>query len=61
MDALSRTLTIADQIGIYAVDVTAKDDKSRSFYEHFGFTSLIDEPLHLFLSIKTAKSAFELL
>lgn len=58
MDAIFRITQAADAIGIHAIEVDAKDDRGRSFYEKYGFASLLDEPRHLFLSIRTAKRAF---
>lgn len=58
MDAIYRITQAADEVGIHAVEVDAKDAKARSFYEKYGFLSLLDNPLHMFLSIKTAKHAF---
>jgi predicted N-acetyltransferase YhbS len=51
-DAMRRTLQAADIAGIRAFAVHAKDDKARTFYEHFGFVPSPTDPLHLFLLIK---------
>ena len=58
MDGISRIVHAADEIGIHAVEVEAKDRKAHSFYEKYGFASLLDDPQHMFLSIKVAKRAF---
>ncbi len=58
MDGLSRILQAADQIGIHAVEVQAKDDSARAFYAKYGFVSLLDDDRHMFLSVKAAKRAF---
>jgi GNAT superfamily N-acetyltransferase len=49
IDALRRSVRISEQIGIRAVEVDAIDDAARSFYQKFGFRSLLDDPRHLFL------------
>ena len=49
VDALRRSLQIADQVGIRAVEVDALDESARNFYLKFGFRSLLDDPRHLFL------------
>jgi len=58
MDGLYRVLKAADQIGIHAVEVDAKDDNARSFYAKYGFVSLLDDDRHMFLSVRVAKRAF---
>lgn len=58
MDAVYRLLQAADEIGIYAVEVDAKDNAARSFYGEYGFASLLDDERHMFLSLKAAKLAF---
>ncbi len=49
VDALRRSMHIAEQVGIRAVEVDAVDDTARTFYLHFGFRSLKDDPRHLFM------------
>lgn len=55
IDALRRSLHVAEQLGIRAVEVDALDDQARDFYLHFGFRELLDGPRHLFLSLKTIR------
>lgn len=52
MDALNRALSVSAQIGIYAIDVIAKDEKAKSFYKKYGFTELLDNQMHLYLPLK---------
>lgn len=54
-DALKRAVTIADQLGIYAVEVYALTENAREFYLKFGFSELIDDRLHLYLTIKNIR------
>lgn len=49
VDALRRSLHIAEQVGLCAVEVDAIDEAAREFYLHFGLRSLKDDPRHLFL------------
>jgi GNAT superfamily N-acetyltransferase len=58
VDALRRAVGLADQLGLHAVEVDAKGDQARVFYERYGFISLADSPLHLFLPIETLRKAF---
>jgi len=52
LDALGRTLQVADVIGVRALAVHAKDDSAAAFYRHFGFTPSPTDPRHLFMMIK---------
>jgi GNAT superfamily N-acetyltransferase len=52
-DALKRSVTISKTLGAHAVRVDALDEEARAFYEHYGFISLLDNRLHLFLPIAT--------
>ena len=51
VDALRRTLYLAEQIGIRAIEVDALDQAARRFYLKFGFQPLLDNPHHLFLPL----------
>ena len=51
-DALTRAVSVADQLGIYAVEVYALNETAREFYLKFGFTELLDDRRHLYLTIK---------
>ncbi len=54
VDALVRAYrTSRGEIAAYAVYVEALDDSARSFYLHYGFTQLDDDPHHLFITMKT--------
>lgn len=57
LDALSRTLQVADVIGVRALAVHAKDDRAVSFYRHFGFTPSPTDARHLFMLIKDIRLA----
>ena len=55
LDALKRAVNIADQLGIYAVEVYALSESARTFYQKYGFVELSDDRLHLHLPLKTIK------
>ncbi|MDB5386691.1 MAG: acetyltransferase [Planctomycetaceae bacterium] len=55
LDALQRTLDLSSSLGIHAVEVDALDDRAAAFYRKYGFTPLLDEPLHLYLPISTVE------
>lgn len=58
MDAMRRSLDVSQALAINALLVHALDNKARAFYQKYGFHSLLDDPLHLFLSTKTIRRAF---
>jgi len=48
-----KTLSISDQIAIYAMVVDAVNDNARGFYKQFGFVGLSDDSPRLFLPLKS--------
>ena len=57
-EAIRRTALIAEQAGLIGLFVDAKNDSARTFYEHYGFVPLPQQPLQLFLPIDTISSLF---
>lgn len=53
LHALGRCLDIARQAAVYSVVVDAIDAGAASFYAHFGFVPFPDQPLRLYLPLKT--------
>ena len=49
--AVDRCLKARQQIAAYALVVDAKDDAAKAFYLHFGFKSLLDAQLTLYLPL----------
>lgn len=60
MDALHRVLDAAEALAISAVVVHASGKPARRFYQRYGFFSLLDDPDHLFVSLRTVRKAFAL-
>jgi GNAT superfamily N-acetyltransferase len=56
-DALDRAADAAEQVGMRAVIVDAIDEGAADFYEHFGFTRLVDEPLTLMVTVAHIRAA----
>lgn len=56
-DALRRCLSVAEQVGSFAVFVEAIDDEAANFYKKFGFRTLRDQPHKLFLTTATIQQA----
>lgn len=59
VDALRRAAEVSKSVGVFAVVVEAKDDKTASFYLKFDFRPFRDDPRKLFLPIKTIRKLFE--
>jgi GNAT superfamily N-acetyltransferase len=57
LDALGRTLQVADVVGVRALAVHAKDDRGVAFYRNFGFTPSPTDARHLFMIIKDIRLA----
>jgi len=55
--ALRKAADAAGELGIWGVEVIAKDDNARRFYERYGFKRLVDDDLHLDISLKTVRRA----
>jgi len=51
-DAMLRVLQAAEEIGIRAILVHAKDEKARDFYTKFDFIQSPTDRLHLFIALK---------
>ena len=53
VDAIKRTLSVSDEIAIYAMVVDAIDERAQHFYEQFGFSLLSSGKQRLFLPLKS--------
>jgi GNAT superfamily N-acetyltransferase len=53
VDALERSVLIANELGIYAIELYALTEQAKQFYLKYGFVSLKDDDKHLYLPIKT--------
>ena len=52
LHALWKTQSIAKSMGVFAVEVDAVHERAAHFYLKYGFTPLLDNPLHLYLSMQ---------
>lgn len=59
LHALEQVLRVSKVIGIYAVEVRAKESKAKQFYEHFGFRRMLDDEHHLYLSVRVLPKLFD--
>ncbi|MFH2006273.1 MAG: hypothetical protein ABI333_06780 [bacterium] len=55
---MRRSLEVSETLAINALVVHALDDAARAFYKRYGFHSLLDGRLHLFLGMSTIRRAF---
>jgi len=60
LDAMDRILRVAEHLGIIGFFVDAKNTEALIFYQQFGFISLPDNLLELFLPIATIRQAFRI-
>lgn len=58
-DAMSRSLSVAEQAGIRVMLVHAINDQARAFYEYFGFEASPTDPKNLQLLIKDIRLALD--
>jgi ribosomal protein S18 acetylase RimI-like enzyme len=56
LDALQRAIDLSAGLGVHAVEVDASDDAAAAFYRKYGFTPLLDNPLHLYLPVATIEN-----
>ena len=57
-DALEKAVQVSDIVGVFAIEVEAKTPELKKFYEKHGFRAFPDDPLHLYISIATARQLF---
>lgn len=49
--AVDRCLKARAHVGAYALLVDAKNEKAKTFYQHYGFTECVDSPMDLYLPL----------
>jgi GNAT superfamily N-acetyltransferase len=60
MNAVERVITVSEHLGIIGFFVDAKDEQAEAYYEQFGFITLPDNPLELFIPLETLRQAYVL-
>lgn len=58
VDALRQALELSESIGLHAVEVDATDFEAKAFYAKYGFVSLPNDELHLYLPMETIRASF---
>ena len=56
LHALWRSQQVSKEAGVYAVEVDALHEEAARFYARYGFQALLDDPLHLYLPMKTIET-----
>lgn len=59
VESMKRCLEVSNSIGIIGIFVDAKNAEAREYYEQYGFIPLREDPLELFLPLKTLRLAME--
>lgn len=59
LDALSRCLRVAEEVGIAAVLIDANHERAKAFYSRYEFEALPDHPLTLWLPLPALRKLFE--
>ncbi len=59
LDALSRCVRVAEEVGIAAVLIDAKHERAKAFYQRYEFDTLPDHPLTLWLPLPAVRKLFE--
>ena len=54
MSAITKSVKLAQSLGVYAIEVHAIDSTAAKFYAKYGFSELSDDKYHLFLPLATA-------
>ena len=53
-DAIKRVAATGETVAMHALIVDAANDDAKRFYEGFGFVTLTDDPMRLFLPLRHA-------
>ncbi len=59
IEAMQCAMVIAENAGIIGLFVDARDDAAKVYYDRYGFVSLEDPPLEMFLPLQTIRQIIE--
>lgn len=59
IEAMQRAMVIAEKAGIIGLFVDTKEDAAKVYYDRYGFVSLEDTPLEMFLPLQTIRKIIE--
>jgi hypothetical protein len=60
INAIMRVISISEHAGVIGFFVDAKNKAVKKYYQKFGFVSLPDHPLQLFLPFATLQKMYEI-
>ncbi|USN98541.1 MAG: GNAT family N-acetyltransferase [Phycisphaeraceae bacterium] len=59
VEALRLAVETSEIVASAVIEVDAKDESARAFYQNYGFQSLPDDREHMYLPMATARKVFE--
>ncbi len=54
-NALRRATTVAEEIGVFLIEIKAVNERAKNLYLKIGFLEMFDEPMKLYLGIKKVR------
>lgn len=54
-DALKRAARVAEEIGVFLIEIKAVNERAKNLYVKIGFLEMLDEPMKLYLGIKKVR------
>ena len=54
-NALKRATTVAEEIGVFLIEIKAVNERAKNLYQKIGFLEMLDEPMKLYLGIKKVR------
>ena len=54
-DALKRAAGVAEEVGIFLVEIKALNERAKKLYLKTGFVEMIDEPMKLYIGLKKVR------
>jgi hypothetical protein len=55
---LKKSCGVAEEIGVFSVDLFSKDEDAKRFYLKYGFIPMQDDAFHLYLPMATLRTMF---
>jgi ribosomal protein S18 acetylase RimI-like enzyme len=54
-NALKRATKVAEEIGVFLIEIKAVNERAKNLYVKIGFMEMLDDPLKLYLGIKKVR------
>jgi len=55
-NALKRAAIVAEEIGVFLVEIKAFNESAKEIYPKIGFVEMLDEPMKLYMGLKKVRS-----